>query len=55
MHEVVFMVMIELGYGRATLVERRLKLANGDVKQHEEYTLEVPKRKWFELKAGSTY
>src|SRR4051812_31217882 len=52
MYEVVFAVMMELGYGWAMPVNPRLKLPNGDVKQHEVCLLEVPKGKWIELKVG---
>ncbi|ONK74822.1 uncharacterized protein A4U43_C03F10490 [Asparagus officinalis] len=52
MYEVVFMVMMEPGYGWAKPVNLRLRLPNGYVKQSELCLIEIPKRQWTELKVG---
>lgn len=51
-YEVVFVVIMELGYGWARPVNLRLKLPDGNVTQREECLLEMPKGQWVELKAG---
>jgi len=51
-YEVVFVVIMELGYGWAKAVNLRLKLPDGNVTQREECLLEMPKGQWIELKAG---
>lgn len=51
-YEVVFVVMMEPGYGWDKPVKIGLKLPNGDAKLHEECLLELPKGKWIQLKAG---